>query len=140
MTRIAEIVESPIDVNSVYATIQHENAGAVLVFVGTTRKLTNQKETTRLFYECHPTMAPKKLTEIVELASERWGLLACVVIHRIGEVAIKEPSVVVAVSAPHRAAAYEANRWLIDTLKQEVPIWKQEECRDGSKEWVHPNS
>ncbi len=83
-------------------------------------------------------MAERKLAELESQARERWPLVECVIVHRLGQVPLAETSVAIAVSSPHRLAAFEAGQWLIDTLKQVVPIWKQEQYADGSTEWVHP--
>jgi molybdopterin synthase catalytic subunit len=83
-------------------------------------------------------MAEKKLAELKAEAETRWPLTACAIVHRIGRVGLGEASVVIAVSSPHREAAFEAGKWLIDTLKQVVPIWKKENWSDGTSDWVHP--
>jgi len=132
------IQQQPIDVMSLVKEIEHENAGAVVLFVGTTRKLTGQRETVRLEYDCYEPMAIAELRKLQQQAVERWGLTGCGIVHRIGVVEIGEASVAVAISSPHRAASYEASRWLMDTLKTDVPIWKKEQWTDGSTDWVHP--
>jgi molybdopterin synthase catalytic subunit len=83
-------------------------------------------------------MAHKKLAELAAEAARRWPLVACAMVHRLGRLEVGETSVAVAVSAAHRQAAFEAGQWLIDTLKQAVPIWKRELWADGTSEWVHP--
>jgi molybdopterin synthase catalytic subunit len=71
-------------------------------------------------------------------ATQRWSLSSCAIVHRLGELAVGETSVAIAVSAAHREAAFEAAKWLIDRIKQVVPIWKQERWADGTSLWVHP--
>lgn len=83
-------------------------------------------------------MARTKLSELECEARQRWPLIECAVVHRLGHLELGEASVAVAVSSPHRQAAFEAGQWLIDTLKQVVPIWKKENWADGTVEWVHP--
>ena len=91
-----------------------------------------------LTYEAYPEMARKKLAELEEEARWRWPIIELAMVHRVGHLDLGEVSVVVAVSCPHRLDAFEACRWLIDTLKEVVPIWKKETWADGSEEWVHP--
>ncbi len=132
------LTHDPIDSAAVLASVSSRAAGAVVLFLGTTREFTAGKQTASLDYECYPEMAEKKLAELEAEARRRWPLEECAVVHRLGHLEIEEASVAVAVSSPHRAAAFEAARWLIDTIKQDVPIWKKENWADGSQEWVHP--
>ena len=83
-------------------------------------------------------MALKKLAELEDEARRRWPIIELALVHRVGDLDLGEVSVVVAVSWPHRDQAFEACRWLIDTLKEVVPIWKKETWADGNEEWVHP--
>ncbi len=133
-----EIVSHPIDTAAVLAAAASPRAGAVVLFLGTTRQFTHERETASLDYECFPEMAESKLRELEAEARARWSLLGCVIVHRVGHVALGEASVAVAVSTAHRQAAFEAGQWLIDTLKQVVPIWKKENWADGRTQWVHP--
>ncbi|HMC11704.1 MAG TPA: molybdenum cofactor biosynthesis protein MoaE, partial [Pirellulaceae bacterium] len=91
-----------------------------------------------LDYECYPEMAQKKLGELEAEARSRWPLSGCSIIHRLGHLELGEASIAIAVSSPHRGDAFAAGQWLIDTIKQDVPIWKQENWADGISEWVHP--
>jgi molybdopterin synthase catalytic subunit len=133
-----ELTNNPIDTTSILTAVAHPHAGAVVLFLGTTRQFTVGRETASLDYECYPEMATKKLTELESEARQRWPLLNCVIVHRLGHLEIGEASIAIAVSSPHRQAAFDAGNWLIDTIKQVVPIWKQENWKDGSSEWVHP--
>lgn len=133
-----EIVSHPIDTDAVLAAAASPSAGAIVLFLGTTRQITHGRETASLDYECFPQMAEQKLRELEAEARGRWQLLGCAIVHRVGHVAIGEASVAVAVSTAHRQAAFEAGQWLIDTLKQVVPIWKKENWADGQTQWVHP--
>ena len=134
-----EIVEHPIDAQALLAAVQQDRAGAAVLFLGTTRQFTDGRETVRLDYECYQEMALKKLSELREQAMEKWPLEACGIVHRVGTVPVGEASVAIAVATPHRTEAFDAAKWIIDTLKQVVPIWKRENFSDGSKEWVHPD-
>jgi molybdopterin synthase catalytic subunit len=135
---MVELVTAPIDVPRLLAQVSSTQAGAVLLFLGTTREFTNGRQTTTLDYEAYDSMARKKLNELESMARSRWELVDCGIVHRLGNVALGEASVAIAVSSGHRSTAFEAGRWLIDTLKVEVPIWKKEHWADGTTEWVHP--
>jgi molybdopterin synthase catalytic subunit len=138
MEPAVRLTHEPIDVAAVIAEVTSPLAGAVVLFLGTTRAVTGQRETMRLDYEAYDAMAEKKLRELASDAAARWPLVHCAVIHRLGTVPPAEPSVAVAVSTPHRQDAFEAGKWLIDALKESVPIWKREHWADGTTEWVHP--
>ncbi len=100
--------------------------------------MTSGRRTKSLDYECYPEMAERKLAELEAEARRSWPIVECAIVHRFGHLELGEASVAVAVSTPHRDDAFAACRWLIDTLKQEVPIWKRENWADGTQEWVHP--
>jgi molybdopterin synthase catalytic subunit len=133
-----EITESPIDHAAVTERVRSNRAGAVCTFLGTVREITGGRRTVALSYEAYPEMALKKMAELVDEARRRWPIIEAALVHRVGALDLGEVSVAVAVSCPHRADAFEACRWLIDTLKEVVPIWKQENWEDGGQEWVHP--
>jgi molybdopterin synthase catalytic subunit len=135
-----QITTEQIDVTRVLQAAQCRDAGAVVMFLGTTRARTGTRQTASLDYECYREMAEKSLAKLEEDARQRWELLEVCVVHRVGRVTPGEASVVIAVSSPHRDAAFAAGRWLIDTLKQVVPIWKRENWADGTCEWQHPGS
>jgi len=139
MQPLIEITSDPIDTAAVLASVQSNNAGASVLFVGTTREMTEGKRTLKLDYQCYQAMAIKKMAEILEEAQTRWNLIACSIVHRIGTVELGEASIAVAVSSPHRVDSFESAQWMVDTLKRDVPIWKQEHWADGSTEWVHPS-
>jgi molybdopterin synthase catalytic subunit len=115
------IRDGALDPGSLTRLVSNPAAGAVVSFHGVTR------EVPALEYEAYVEMAEAKIAEIAAAAAERHGLCAVAVEHRLGTVALSEPSVVIAVSAPHRAEAFAGAREIIDALKQQVPIWKQEE-------------
>lgn len=106
------------------------NHGASLLFVGTTREMTGDQQTTALYYEAYLPMAIAKLQEIGNEVQERWKA-KCAITHRLGLVGLKESSVIIAVSSPHRDTCYEASRFAIEKLKQMVPIWKQDINENG---------
>ncbi len=128
-----------IDTQALVDRVTTPAAGAVVLFVGTTREFTNGRQTASLDYECYEEMAKKKLSEIEQQARERWDIVDCAIVHRLGHVPLAEASIAIAVSSAHRAVSFEAGRWLIDTIKEEVPIWKKENWADGTTEWVHPS-
>jgi molybdopterin synthase catalytic subunit len=119
----------PLDAAAVRELVTDPRAGAVVVFEGVTR------DVERLEYEAYEEMAEPKMREIVAAAAERHGVCAAAVEHRTGEVPLSEPSVVIAVSAPHREAAFAAAREMIDTIKAQLPVWKREEG-EGAGGWV----
>jgi molybdopterin synthase catalytic subunit len=133
-----ELTTEPIDPARAVALVSSPRAGAIVLFLGVTRAVTGDRETASLDYECYPEMARRKLAELEAVARQRWPIIECAIIHRLGHLEIEAASVAVAVSSPHRSDAFDCGRWLIDTLKDEVPIWKQEHWADGSHEWVHP--
>ena len=133
-----EITEAPIDHAALTDRVRSNLAGAVCTFLGTVREMTGERRTASLEYEAYPEMAAKKLAELEAEARARWPILDAALVHRVGHLDLGEISVVVAVSCPHRRQAFEACQWLIDTLKEVVPIWKKEVWADGREEWVHP--
>lgn len=137
---MVSLVTNPIDSQSVLAQVVSPQAGAVVLFLGTTREWTGERRTLWLEYECYGEMAQRKLEELEAEARRRWPVVECAIVHRLGRVDLGEASVAVAVSCPHRRAAFEAGQWLIDTLKEVVPIWKQENGEQGATEWVHPGA
>ncbi|HCR48166.1 MAG TPA: molybdenum cofactor biosynthesis protein MoaE [Bacteroidetes bacterium] len=116
--------------------LTHRDAGGMTLFLGTTRRMTGERETKHLTYEAYLPMALSEMGRLATEARKQWPILHMVLLHRIGLVPITEISVLIGVSTPHRDAAFLANRWLIDNLKADVPIWKQETYSDGSVEWV----
>ncbi len=135
---MVELTTNPLDAQRAIASVASPMAGAVVLFLGTTREQTGDRRTRWLDYECYPEMARCKMQELETIARKRWPIVECTIVHRLGRLEIGAASVAIAVSSPHRQAAFEAGGWLIDTLKQEVPIWKKENWEDGTGEWVHP--
>jgi len=117
------IQRNAIDVEAVVASVQREDAGAVVLFLGTVRSDPGVKA---LDYEVYRPMALKKMAEIVEGARKRFGVLEMSIVHRLGRVPVGRPSVAIACSTPHRAEAFAAAAWAMDRAKEIVPIWKAE--------------
>ncbi|MBI5215049.1 MAG: molybdenum cofactor biosynthesis protein MoaE [Ignavibacteriae bacterium] len=129
------IVQHSINIQEVIASVSDAGAGGIDVFIGTTRDNAKGKRVLWLEYEAYEPMALKTMQQIVDEANGQWKLKKVSAVHRIGRVDIGEASVVIAVSSAHRKEAFEACRFLIDRLKQIVPIWKKEFFEDGSV-WV----
>lgn len=133
-----ELTEQPIDSQQLLKAVQTTEAGAVVLFLGTVREFTNHRQTIALDYEGFAPMAIAEMERIEAEAREKWPLAKIITIHRLGHLTLGEISVGVAVSAPHRDAAFAGGQYIIDELKRRVPIWKKENWSDGSEEWVHP--
>lgn len=125
----------PLDVARVVAEAESADAGAVATFVGTVRRTSRGRDVVRLEYEAFAEMAEPMLARLADELKAKHGLCEVAIHHRVGPVAIGEASVVIAVSAPHRAAALDACREAIDTLKETIPLWKKEIYADG-EEWI----
>lgn len=128
----------PIDFGLLTEQVRTPACGAVVLFLGTVRELTEDKATASLDYEAYPAMAEKKLAEIEAEARRRWPIGDIALVHLLGHLELGEVSVAVAVSCPHRGQAFDACRFAIDQVKEIVPIWKKENWADGTSEWVHP--
>ena len=132
------LTREPIDVMAVTESVRSCRSGAVVLFLGTVREMTGGRRTVALDYDAHEPMAQAKLEEVEAEAREKWPLDRVSIVHRLGHMEVGEVSVAVAVSSAHRQPAFEAAKYLIDRLKQVVPIWKRENWSDGTSEWVHP--
>jgi MoaE-MoaD fusion protein len=131
----AELVDEPIDTGRVVAAVSAPGCGAVVVFLGTVRDHHAGRPVAKLTYSAYRSMALVGLRRIVaDLEADHQDLRAAIV-HRLGEIPVGEPSVVIAVASPHRAAAYEASRTALERLKAEIPIWKREHYADGGAAW-----
>lgn len=133
-----ELTQTPINYQKVVESVRSRNAGAAVLFLGTVREFTGEAQTSSLEYDAYPEMAVKAMTQLQSEASERWSLQDVAIVHRTGHLDLGEIAVAVAVSSAHRTESFEAGQWIIDTLKQRVPIWKKELYSDGQTEWVHP--
>ncbi|MBK5279733.1 MAG: molybdenum cofactor biosynthesis protein MoaE [Bacteroidia bacterium] len=130
-----KITEKPIDVQKVIEAVSSLGAGGVNLFVGNVRSTALGKTVRWLEYEAYEAMAVAELRKIIDVATQRWGLLGCAVCHRVGTLKPGETAVAVAVSAPHRKESFEACEFIVDELKIKVPIWKKEVFENG-EEWV----
>ncbi|MGB5436546.1 MAG: molybdenum cofactor biosynthesis protein MoaE [Maribacter sp.] len=135
---IIEIVEA-IDVAQVYDELSDAKSGGICVFVGTVRDFTDNETVVSLEFEAYRTMAIKEMRKIIDQAGARWPMNKVVMRHAVGLKKVQEPVVVIGVSSAHRDACFDACRYMIDTLKETVPIWKKEMFKDKTV-WVsaHP--
>lgn len=127
---------NPIDLAAVLDAVRSPAAGAVVLFLGTVRERTGDRPADSLEYECYLEMAQRELADLEAEACRRWSLVACRIVHRLGTLAVGEASVAIAVSAAHRQEAFAGGQWLIDRIKEVVPIWKKEHYADGTSQWV----
>lgn len=134
-----EMCEEKIDVQKVIDAAQAEDCGAVTVFLGTVRNHSRGKEIMRLEYDAYPEMAVKMIQKVVDEAKEKWDMRKAAVAHRTGVLAIGEIAVVIAVATPHRQEGFDACKYIIDRLKQVVPIWKKEVAFDGET-WIEEHA
>lgn len=129
------ITEAPIDPAAAIEAVQSPGAGAVVTFDGRVRESSESRTVTHLIYEAYEPMALQELEKLAGSACEQWPLEGISIVHRVGRLDIEETSVFIAVSAAHRSDAFAACRYLIDSIKQTVPIWKKEYFEDGAV-WV----
>lgn len=134
-----QILETPLSAATCIDYVNNADCGGISSFVGTVRSQTNGKRVVRLEFESYVPMAILELQKIVDIAKEKWGVYRVSVHHRVGVLAVGEIAVVIAVATPHRKNAFAACQYIIDTLKETVPIWKKEVFEDGEI-WVaaHP--
>ncbi len=128
----AAIVREKIDAVAVLERVKHASDGAAVVFDGVVRNHTRGRRTLYLDYEAYEAMALKQMEQLAAQALQRFAVREVAMVHRLGRLEVGETSVLIVVSSAHRAAAFEACRWLIDLLKQTVPIWKKEHFEDGA--------
>lgn len=133
--RLTAVRETPLSVDEVLAAVADPAAGGTCVFVGTVRDEDGARAVSALSYSAHPS-AGEQLAAVAAAVGARHPVTALAATHRVGDLAVGDLAVVVAVSAPHRAEAFAAARDLIDTLKSTVPIWKHQQFGDGADEWV----
>jgi molybdopterin synthase catalytic subunit len=135
MEPLIQITRGPLDRNALVAAITHSGVGGIVVFEGVVRDNARGKQIRYLEYDVYPEMAIQQIRAIITEAKKRWGVERVAVAHRVGRLEIGEASVIVVVATPHRAEAFDACRYIIDTLKTTVPIWKKEVATTG-EEWV----
>lgn len=133
--------DSPLATGKLIAGVQDGAAGGVCVFLGTTRaeRSPDGRELMALDYEAYGEMAREQLADLASRARQRWPVVRLALAHRVGRVPLGEASVLIAVSTAHRVEAFEACRWLIDTLKAELAVWKREIWSDGEATWSPGN-
>jgi MoaE-MoaD fusion protein len=132
---VISLQTAPIDFAAVAAAAGGEGDGAVAVFLGTVRNVNAGRRVLFLEYEAYAGMAEREMERIAAEAVARFGVTKAAIVHRVGRVEIGEASVAIAVASPHRAQAMEACRFVIDTLKTSVPIWKREHFEGGAV-WI----
>jgi molybdopterin synthase catalytic subunit len=130
------ISKTALDIPLLLSRAHDPKAGAVVLFSGEVREGIPGKEVAFLEYEAHVTLASKMIGAILEEAKLKWPLIFASAVHRIGKIEVGESAVVVITASPHRKDAYAANQFIIDKLKSEVPIWKCEHFKDGTKVWA----
>ena len=134
------ISELTIDVQALKAELKHDQAGAFICFEGWVRNHHAGRAVQALGYQAYAALAESEGEKILLEACERFGILDVRCVHRVGDLAIGDCAVWVGVSAAHRDAAFSACRYVIDEVKQRVPIWKKERYEDGSSDWLHPTA
>ncbi len=130
-----EITSEPVDVGAVARRVVPPECGATVTLDGYARGFTNGRETLYLFYEAYQPMALKEMRKLAETAAKKFEISNVGIVHRLGKLDIGETSIVIAVAAPHRKAAFAACQWIITELKRTVPIWKKEVYADGES-WI----
>ena len=138
MTSLASLVREPIDPAEVIRMVASPANGAVLVFLGAVRQVNDGRDVTGIDYAAYEGMARRELEAIAAEGASRFDAADVAIVHRLGELAVEEVSVAIAVGHPHRDTAYALSRWVIEELKARVPIWKREHYVDGTREWVDP--
>jgi molybdopterin synthase catalytic subunit/molybdopterin converting factor small subunit len=131
--------EEPLSLDAAVAEVASDDAGAIATFTGTARLHSRGRTVTHLEYEAYPGMAERVMTSLADALKHKYELCEVAIHHRVGRVGIGETSVVIAVSAPHRADALAACKEAIDTLKETVPLWKKE-VYEGGEEWISKGS
>ena len=133
--RLIAIRDAELSLDEVRAAVASPGAGGIALFVGAVRDHDHDQGVTGLSYTAHPS-AQAELRRVAEEIAEKFGVVALAAVHRVGDLGVGDLAVVVAVSCPHRAEAFDACRALIDELKASVPIWKHQRFTDGTSEWV----
>jgi molybdopterin synthase catalytic subunit len=133
--RLIDVRESELSVDEVRAAVADPAAGGIALFAGAVRESDHDRAVSGLSYSAHPS-AGDGLRRVAEVIAEKYPVIGIAAVHRVGDLAIGDLAVVLAVSCPHRAEAFDACRDLIDILKASVPIWKHQRFGDGTAEWV----
>ncbi|HEX2824369.1 MAG TPA: molybdenum cofactor biosynthesis protein MoaE [Streptosporangiaceae bacterium] len=135
VVRLIAVRDSELSVDEVRAAVADPGAGGIALFAGAVRDSDHDRQVTGLSYSAHPSAAAE-LRRVAATIAEKFDVIGVAAVHRVGDLAIGDLAVVVAVSCPHRAEAFDACRALIDELKESVPIWKHQRFADGASEWV----
>lgn len=138
MEQKIELSLEPLSIDPTFKFLQSSEAGGICLFIGTIRNKNQGKEVNALTMEAYSPMAIKQMEGLISMAGEKWPIIKTAVCHRTGPLAIGDIAVIIGVTCIHRAEAFEACQWLIDNLKKEVPIWKNEFYADGSS-WLVPH-
>jgi len=139
MSELIRLTKDPLDTDKIVSLVYREDFGGVNVFIGVVRDQTKGKKVLRLEYEAYEPMAVAEMAKIANKVVKKWPQAAIAIHHRVGTLQIGAAAVVIAVATPHRDQAFAACKFAIDTLKEQVPIWKKEIFEDGEI-WVaaHP--
>lgn len=132
---VIQLTREPLDRNALVTAVSHPSLGGIVVFEGVVRDNARGKQVRYLEYDVYEEMAIEQIRTIIAEAQQRWGVERIAVAHRFGRLEIGEASVIIVVASPHRGEAFDACRYIIDTLKRTVPIWKKEVATDGET-WV----
>ncbi len=133
---VIELSQAPLELERLIRAVRDDACGAVVTFLGVVREISDDaRPVTGLTYQAHPEMALREMRAIAGEAATRFGDARIALVHRIGALSLGEPSVAIAVAAPHRALAFDACEFVIDELKRRVPIWKQEHYVEGAPAW-----
>lgn len=135
MEPIIQLTREPLNRDALVAAVSHPSVGGIVVFEGVVRDNARGKQVRYLEYDVYEEMAEQQIRTIIDEAKQRWEVERVAVAHRFGRLEIGEASVIIVVASPHRAEAFDACRYIIDTLKTTVPIWKKEVAITG-EEWV----
>lgn len=138
MERKIDLSEAPISIDPYFQFLQDPKAGGICLFIGTIRNKNMGKSVQKLSMEAYPPMALKQIERLTDEAAAQWPIEKIALVHRTGPLEIGDIAVLIGVTSVHRPEAFAACQWLIDTLKQEVPIWKNEFYDDGSS-WLVPH-
>lgn len=130
------LTREPIEIDAIRRNATHPKAGAVVLFCGDIRNHNQGRSVQAVEFDAYEDMARHQIERVIASARENWPLLKVNVQHRLGLLKVGECSVAIAVSAAHRAEAYEASRFIIDSIKHSAPIWKREHYEDGSTRWI----
>jgi molybdopterin synthase catalytic subunit len=131
------IVRRAIDVSALLAEVADTANGATVLFLGRVREVNDGRAVTGIEYSAYAEMAERELAAIASECAEQFGIAHLAAEHRLGELALGDASIAIAVAHPHRAAAYEASRFVIEQVKRRLPVWKREGYVDGTSEWVN---